>query len=98
MRTKGWELSLNWRDRVGDFTYRVGFNLYDHKSEITKFDNATGNLGSRYEGQVLGEIWGYKADGVYSIDDFDLEQARADKWILKEGVTSIQGGGKSQAR
>ena len=91
MRTKGWELSLNWRDHVGDFTYRVGFNLYDHKSEITKFDNATGNLGSRYEGQVLGEIWGYKADGFYSIDDFDLEQARADKWILKEGVTSIQG-------
>ena len=26
MRTKGWELSLNWRDHVGAFTYRVGFN------------------------------------------------------------------------
>ena len=91
MKTRGWELSLNWHDNIGDVSYRVGFNLYDHKSKITKFNNASGNLGSRYVGQVLGEIWGYKADGYYSIEDFDLDQARKDKWILKEGVTSING-------
>ena len=67
MKTRGWELSLNWHDNIGDVSYRVGFNLYDHKSKITKFNNASGNLGSRYVGQVLGEIWGYKADGYYSI-------------------------------
>lgn len=91
MKTRGWELSICWNDRIGDFAYRAGFNIYDHKSKITKFNNASGNLGSRYVGQVLGEIWGYKADGFYSIDDFDLDQARKDKWILKEGVTTING-------
>jgi len=91
MRTRGWELSANWRDRIGEVSYRVGFNLYDHKSEITKYNNASGNIKYYYEGQQLGEIWGYKADGYYSIDDFDLDQARQGKWILKEGVTSIDG-------
>lgn len=27
MRTRGWELAVNWRDRIGKFNYRVGFNL-----------------------------------------------------------------------
>ena len=91
MRTDGWELSLNWQDRIGDWTYRVGFNLYDHMSKITKFNNATGNLSQWYEGRELNQIWGYLSDGYYSIDDFDIEKARKGTWELKEGVVSIQG-------
>ena len=91
MRTRGWELSLSWHDKVGDFSYRAAFNLYDHVSKITKFNNATGNLKYHYEGEVLGEIWGYVNDGFYSIEDFVIEDARQDKWILRDGVTSING-------
>lgn len=91
MRTRGWELSINWQDRIGDWHYRVGFNLYDSQSEITKYKNETGNLNYYYVGQKLGEIWGYVGDGYYSIDDFDLEQAKVNQWVLKEGVTSING-------
>lgn len=89
MRTTGWELALSWKDRIGDFSYRLAFNLYDHISRITRFNNASGNLKYHYEGETLGEIWGYRADGFYSIDDFLLEEARAGKWILREGVPSI---------
>ena len=39
----------------------------------------------------FGEIWGYEADGFYAIDDFDLEKAKLGQWVLKEGVTSING-------
>ncbi|MCM1110648.1 MAG: TonB-dependent receptor [Clostridium sp.] len=91
MRTDGWELSLSWRDRIGDWGYRVGLNLYDHRSKITKFDNKTGDLSNWYPGRELNQIWGYISDGYYSIDDFDYEKAKTGVWELKDGVTSVQG-------
>ena len=91
MKTKGWELDLRWRDHHGDWTYYVGFNIYDQISEITKYNNESGLLSDYYVGQRLGEIWGYRADGYYSIDDFDAELAKGGTWKLKDGVTSIQG-------
>ena len=39
LRTKGWELSLNWRDKIGNWGYNVGFNLYDSRTTVTKYDN-----------------------------------------------------------
>lgn len=39
LRTKGWELNLSWRDRIGDWGYSIGFNLYDSKTEVTKYNN-----------------------------------------------------------
>lgn len=91
MRTDGYEISINWNDRIGDWSYRVGFNLYDHMSKITKFNNKTGDLAQWYEGRELNQIWGYVNDGFYTIDDFDLEKAKKDTWELKDGVVSIQG-------
>lgn len=89
MRTRGWELSLNWRDQIGKVGYRIGFNLSDYKSEIIKYDDnaATKLLSSYYPGQTLGEIWGYVVDGYYTADDF----VDTSSWQLKEGVTSING-------
>lgn len=89
MRTRGWELSLNWRDQIGKVGYRIGFNLSDYKSEIIKYDDnaATKLLSSYYPGQTLGEIWGYIVDGYYTVDDF----VGTSSWQLKEGVTSING-------
>ncbi len=89
MRTRGWELSLNWRDQIGKVGYRIGFNLSDYKSEIIKYDDnaATKLLSPYYPGQTLGEIWGYVVDGYYTVDDF----VDTSSWQLKEGVTSING-------
>lgn len=88
MRTRGWELNLNWRDQIGKVGYRIGFNLSDSKSEITKYDsNESKLLSSYYEGQQLGEIWGYVYDGFYTVDDFESTQT----WKLKEGVVAING-------
>lgn len=88
MRTRGWELNVNWRDQIGKWGYRVGFNLSDSKSEITKYDsNESKLLSSFYEGQQLGEIWGYVYDGFYTVDDFEDTQT----WKLKDGVVAING-------
>ena len=88
MRTRGWEVNLNWRDQIDRFGYRIGVNLSDSKSVITKYDsNDSFLLSNYYKGMVLGEIWGYVADGFYTVDDFE----NTGTWILKSGVPSING-------
>ena len=75
MRTVGWELELNWRDRIGNvlgspITYSIGVGVSDYQAEITKYDNPNGSLasGMYHKGQKLGEIRGYVTDG-YIMDD-----------------------------
>ncbi len=67
--TRGWEVEVNWRDRIGEVSYNIGFNLADAQGEITKFDNPTKSLGSNldefYEGREIGEIWGYETNGLF---------------------------------
>ena len=92
MTTKGWELNVTWRDRIGDWNYSVGFNLYDSKSEITKFNNKSGNIGTYHVGYYYpNDIWGYISDGYYGIEDFEPEQAKTGTWVLKEGVVKLNG-------
>ncbi|KFC60968.1 hypothetical protein FEM08_02380 [Flavobacterium gilvum] len=97
LETKGWEASLSWRDKIGQVGYYVGVNLYDSQTEITKYDNASRllsaeytNTSTYYVGQKLGEIWGYKNDGYYTIEDFK-DGWQTNNWVLKDGVTSIKG-------
>lgn len=57
--------------------YRLNLNVYDHKSKITKFNNLSGSIDNYYVGKALNSIYGYRADGYYSIDDFDMERPRS---------------------
>jgi TonB-linked SusC/RagA family outer membrane protein len=72
LKTKGWELTLGWRDAVqlggSPLNYSVSFILADNKTWITRFDNPNKNLGDYYEGQLLGEIWGYTTLGYFDSD------------------------------
>ena len=68
MRTNGWELSVNWTDRIQDvlgspLEYSIGIGLSDAFSTITKYDNPTGTLNDLYVGKKIGEIWGYTTEG-----------------------------------
>lgn len=70
LRTKGWELSLSWRDRIGtDWSYSVSVGLADSQTEITKYDNPTGALSEHYVGKKMGEIWGYTTEGIFQYDE-----------------------------
>lgn len=70
MSTKGWELSVTWRDQhkvAGKtFRYEVGGGVGNYKTVITKYNNPEKLLSTYYEGQVLGEIWGYEIDGLFA--------------------------------
>ncbi|WP_020571551.1 SusC/RagA family TonB-linked outer membrane protein [Neolewinella persica] len=100
LRTQGWELNVNWRNRKSkDFSYSLGFNLSDWTSEITKYENPTGSINEFYVGQQLGEIWGYETAGIFQNEE-ELN-ARADQsrlgsaWRVGDiGYTDLNGDGE----
>ena len=73
LRTKGWELSLGWNDSFAlmgkRFNYTVSATLGDNLTEITKYNNSEKKLTDYYEGMKLGEIWGYRVDGLFASDE-----------------------------
>lgn len=76
MRSRGWEIELGWRDRVGDFNYNVKFNLSDARQFILSYPNESGDLSAAYyAGEELGEIWGYTTEGIAQT------QEQMDAWL-----------------
>ena len=73
LRTKGWEVALRWNDQVElagrPLSYGVSASIGDYISKITKFNNPDKIIGNYYEGMTLGEIWGYKVDGLFATDE-----------------------------
>lgn len=70
LRTKGYELSLEWNDAFtlfeNKFSYNVGFNLSEYRSTITKYDNPTKSFAKDYYvGMEFGEIWGFRTGGLF---------------------------------
>lgn len=75
LKTKGWELALNWRDRVGNVNYNVGFNISDSRSFVERYPNESKSLDTYYEGQELNDIWGYETHGIAK------SQEEMDAWL-----------------
>lgn len=74
LKTEGYELSLGWRNQVSflghPFGYSLRGTLSDYRSYITRFNNPTKSLAmSYYEGQRIGEIWGFEVDGLFKSDE-----------------------------
>ncbi|WP_162946637.1 SusC/RagA family TonB-linked outer membrane protein [Chitinophaga barathri] len=69
LRTKGWELSVNYRDYVNvggkPLNFSVRAILSDSRTRITKFRNDQKLLNNYYEGQEIGELWGLTNDGTF---------------------------------
>src|SRR3546814_3374550 len=65
VETKGWEISLNWRDSFGKepFNYSVGFNLYDQNNEIV-------SLNREFTGMTAGiqNLQGYRVNSIFGSD------------------------------
>ncbi|MDH7460271.1 SusC/RagA family TonB-linked outer membrane protein [Chitinophagaceae bacterium 26-R-25] len=74
LRTKGFELQLNWKDQIGKVGYNVGVSLFNYTSVVTKCSNTQNiyfnNAYQVYEGKKMGEIWGYVTDRFYDTTDF----------------------------
>ena len=78
LRTKGWELQVNWQDRIGQVGYRISLNLSDAQTEVTEYPNPDKTFYTKnsdgetienyWKGKKLGEIWGFKTVGMAKTD------------------------------
>lgn len=84
VKNTGIEMSLDWNDKIGDFTYGARFNLTHNKNKVTKIANGSGiveategdvlghNTGKFYRAEVgkpLGYFYGYKSAGIFQNDE-----------------------------
>jgi TonB-linked SusC/RagA family outer membrane protein len=92
LETKGWEISLLWRDKFNiaqkPFNYDIRLTLSDNKSEIKRYNNPDKLLSDYYEGQILGEIWGYETEGFF-IDQADIDSHAKQSPQMRASPTNI---------
>jgi TonB-linked SusC/RagA family outer membrane protein len=86
LRTRGWEINLSWRHRFGN-----NLNLYataglnDYVTKVTRWDNPEKLLNQNYTGKIVGDIWGFETDRLFTENDFNADGT------LKEGIASQVG-------
>ena len=96
MKSYGFELEIGWRDRIKNFSYGVKFVLSDAQQKILKYNNPDKSLSNPYyEGQKLGEIWGYKTIGIAQSDEemnqhlANAKQPMGQKWAAGDILSLI---------
>lgn len=92
METKGWDLDMTWKDRVGKVNYYAAFNLSDNKNVITKY---LGNvvysegLNQAIPGMPINSIYGYKTLGYFQSSD-DVTQSPKQFGATNQGPGDIK--------
>ena len=87
LENRGWDFSLNWQDKIGDFSYGARLNLSDVKNEVTNLGGAKKIIGWNSVIQVgspIGLIYGYETAGVFQ-DVASIASAPAQFGALKPG-------------
>ncbi|SFG57757.1 SusC/RagA family TonB-linked outer membrane protein [Pedobacter insulae] len=97
IQTRGWELAVAFNNKFSNgLGLNIRANLSDSKSKLTAYGStqsiATEN--SRYVGTTIGEIWGYRTDRLYQMDDFELDGNGKPQLIFLSAAESALHGGK----
>lgn len=73
LRNRGFDFSLSYNNSfdVGGspLSVRATASVSNFKGVITKFDNPNGLMSTYWEGQELGQIWGYHVAGQFQTDE-----------------------------
>lgn len=74
VRTNGWELTLNWKDKIGKVGYRLGVSLSDNKTKVVSLSDSRNpghGLNAFVEGYPTNAFFIYEFDGFIK-DEADL--------------------------
>jgi len=86
LKTRGWELTLAWKDgfKLGgkDFNYTIKGSLWDSRTWVTRYNSTTGSIFSLYEGKELGELWGFRTDGLYLTEEAAVNSLKDNFHVL----------------
>lgn len=71
VRNRGWELSINYNDGVGDWQWQAGVSLAGVKNQILdmKGQESIGNHTINREGEAIDSYYGLKALGIYRTEE-----------------------------
>lgn len=70
LKTYGFDFEISWQDRLANgFQYSARFILSDSRTKITSYPNQEKLLSRYYEGQILGDFWGYETIGIAKSDE-----------------------------
>ena len=93
LETTGWELAVDYNHSFANgFNLSITGMLSDFQEKITQFADNRG-INANRPGRVLGDIWGYETDRLFTEDDF-VKDANGEfvlddgKYVMKEGVPS----------
>jgi TonB-linked SusC/RagA family outer membrane protein len=85
--TRGWEFTVNWRDKALDImgkplNYQAKFNISDYIGYVVEYeDNINGSRSLWTPGQVFGEYYIYESNGIaQNIDDIEANVPQGGAW------------------
>lgn len=66
MHTTGWDLELQWKDKIGPVSYGAKANLSDYRSKMGYMGDKIASLGTRVsmKDSYYNEWYGYKSNGI----------------------------------
>ncbi len=89
LRTRGWELTVDYRNRFGEVDFYATAAVSDYKTTVTEWDS-NNMINTNYSGKEYGEIWGFETERYFDFNDFNADGT------YKAGVadqTKLQKGG-----
>lgn len=92
LRTKGVELTVQWRGRIGkDIAYHLRASYGNNTTRILKYyRNPNKNIDDWYIGKVYGEVWGYVTQGIIQTQDEADKMADQTKFYPTWGPGDIR--------
>lgn len=79
VNNRGFELSLDWRDRIGNVTYWLGFNMGYVRNRVTRFRGDVASINGVYkiqEGRPINQLYVITVDRIVR-DQADLDYVQA---------------------
>ncbi|WP_423127979.1 TonB-dependent receptor [Gaoshiqia sp. Z1-71] len=76
---EGFELSLDWKHKAGDFSYGANFNISNNRNEVISLGGANPTVSGGAadvittvrEGYAINSYWGYQTGGLLTQADLD---------------------------
>ena len=98
LKTWGWEVSLGWRDKIGNLRYNVSFNIDDSRNKLVEYKGINGIAPGTVrllEGYPLNTLWGYQTNGFWNSSEEYLAYKAANpgyETFAPNGSAPIGGG------
>ena len=68
LRSRGWEINIDWHHSFGEFNLYAIANLSDYITKVKEWRNDAMLLNTTYSGKTYGDIWGFETDRYFTSD------------------------------